>query len=151
MELRPAAALQAPYSHFSSNGRYHDTLCTVVGIFVIWRFSVSLPPLCVFALFYGIFAGSACATWPGIVKVVRLSDETAPVGLVLGILTAGRGIGSIACGPISAALIKAKWPWAGSSSGTGYGTIFGGLIVFTGATASFGVIGFAARKFGFLH
>lgn len=95
--------------------------------------------------------GSASTTWPGIVKVVRLSDEAAPVGLALGILTARRGVGSITCGPISAALIKAKWPWAGSSGGTGYGTIFGGLIVFTGATASFGEIGFAARKFEFLH
>ncbi|KAJ5779164.1 hypothetical protein N7457_006884 [Penicillium paradoxum] len=128
-----------------------STVCTVLSVFVIWGLSVSLPPLCVFALLYGIFAGSAGATWPGIARIVRSVDETAPVGLVLGILTAGRGVGSIVCGPISAALINANWPWTGHSGGLGYGTSFGGLIVFTGATASFGVLGFAARKCGFLQ
>lgn len=127
------------------------TIFTLLGVFVIWGLSISLPPLCVFALLYGIFAGSASATWPGIVQAVRKADDTAPVGLVLGLLTAVRGVGSIACGPISAALIGSNWPWAGNPSGMGYGTIFGGLIVFTGVTASFGTLGFAARRSGFLY
>ncbi|KAB8199451.1 major facilitator superfamily domain-containing protein [Aspergillus parasiticus] len=127
------------------------TVCTVVGVFLIWGLSVSLPPLCVFAVLYGIFAGSASATWPGIVREVKNSDDTAPVGLVLGLLTAGRGVGSIVCGPISAALINVKWPWTGVSGAMGYGTSFGGLIVFTGATACFGALSFIAQKFGYLH
>ncbi|KAI9044845.1 major facilitator superfamily domain-containing protein [Aspergillus affinis] len=127
------------------------TVSTIIGVFAIWGLSVSLPPLCVFSLLYGIFAGSSSATWPGIVKAVRNADSTAPVGLILGLLTAGRGVGSIACGPISEALISSKWPWTGTPGGMGYGTSFGGLIIFTGATASFGVLGFVARQFGFLR
>lgn len=126
------------------------TGCTVFGVVVIWGVSVSLPPLCVFAVLYGIFAGSASATWPGIVHTVKANDPSAPVGLLLGLFTAVRGVGSIACGPISEALISAKWPWAGKSVALGYGTNFGGLIVFTGVTASFGVVGFSARKLGLL-
>lgn len=37
----------------------------------------------------------------------------APLGLMLDLLTADRGVGSIACGPISEVLINAKWLWTG--------------------------------------
>lgn len=128
-----------------------STLSTVVGVLVIWGLSVSPGPLYVFALLYGIFAGSASATWPGIVKAVKDTDPEAPAGLVLGLFTAGRGVGSIVCGPISEILMSAKWPWAGKSSAMGYGTNFGVLIVFTAITACFGAVGFGARKLGLLR
>jgi MFS family permease len=127
------------------------TICTVFGVVVLWGISVSLPPLCLFAVLYGIFAGSASATWPGIVRMVKEKDQSAPVGLLLGLFTAVRGVGSIVCGPVSEALINSQWPWAGKSFATAYGTNFGGLILFTGVTASFGVVGFGARKIGLLH
>jgi MFS family permease len=127
------------------------TVCTVFGVFVLWGVSVSLPPLCVFAVLYGTFAGSASATWPGIARTVKEKDQSAPVGLLLGLFTAVRGVGSIACGPISEILINAKWPWSAESFVTAYGTNFGGLVVFTGVTASFGVVGFGAWKMGLLH
>lgn len=127
------------------------TSCTVFGVVVLWGVSVSLPPLCVFAVLYGTFAGSASATWPGIVRAVKERDQSAPGGLLLGLFTAVRGVGSIACGPISEGLINAKWPWTAESFATAYGTNFGGLIAFTGVTASFGVVGFVAWKMGLLH
>ncbi|KAI9928680.1 hypothetical protein ASPWEDRAFT_149277 [Aspergillus wentii DTO 134E9] len=127
------------------------TIGTVICVVVLWGVSVSLPPLCVFAVLYGVFAGSASATWPGIVHNVKEKDQSAPVGLLLGSFTAIRGVGSIACGPISEAVINSKWPWSGRSFALAYGTNFGGLIVFTGVTASFGVVGFTARKLGLLH
>lgn len=128
-----------------------ETVSTVLVVFIVWGLSVSLPPLCVFASLYGVFAGSASATWAGIVQAVQDVDQEAPAGFVLGLLTAVRGLGSIACGPISEALINSEWPWTGKSSAMGYGTSFGGLILFTGVTASFGSLGFAARKLGLLH
>jgi MFS family permease len=127
------------------------TICTVFGVVVLWGISISLPPLCLFAVLYGIFAGSASATWPGIVRMVKEKDQSAPMGLLLGLFTAVRGVGSIVCGPVSEALISSQWPWAGKSFATAYGTNFGGLILFTGVTASFGVVGFGARKIGLLH
>lgn len=134
-----------------ANVLFVATISTVLVVFVIWGLSVSLPPLCVFATLYGIFAGSASATWPGIVEAVKKTDQAAPAGLMLGLLGAGRGVGSIVCGPISETLINANWPWTGKPSAMGYGTSFGGLIVFTGVTASFGALGFTARKLGILH
>lgn len=125
--------------------------CTAFGVFVVWGLSLSLPPLCIFALIYGIFAGSSSATWPGIVKAVRSTDEAAPTGFVMGLLAAGRGVGSIACGPISEALIRGKWPWANTSTAMGYGTNFGALIIFTGITALIGTLGVGARRLGFIH
>lgn len=125
--------------------------CTGFGVFVVWGLSVSLPPLCIFALIYGIFAGSSSATWPGIVAAVRATDEAASTGFVMGLLAAGRGVGSIACGPISEALIQGKWAWAEKSSAMGYGTKFGTLIIFTGITALVGTLGVGARRLGFIH
>ncbi|KAL4916273.1 major facilitator superfamily domain-containing protein [Aspergillus aurantiobrunneus] len=130
---------------------FFATVSTALGVFAIWGLSVSLPPLCVFALLYGIFAGSAGATWPGIVQAVKETDQAAPAGVMLGLLAAGRGVGSIVCGPISEALLSANWPWTGKPSAMGYGTKFGGLIVFTGVTALFGALGFAARRLGVLR
>ncbi|KAJ5081277.1 hypothetical protein NUU61_009541 [Penicillium alfredii] len=103
-----------------ANVLFLAALATAVGVFVIWGFSVSLPPLCIFALSYGVFAGSSSATWPGIVKAVRQTDEAAPAGFVMGLLAAGRGIGSIACGPISEALIQGEWPWTGKPLAMGF-------------------------------
>ncbi|RAL17649.1 MFS general substrate transporter [Aspergillus homomorphus CBS 101889] len=127
------------------------TVGTVLAVFAIWGLSVSLPPLCLFAIVYGVFAGSASATWPGIVRAVKEVDETASTGIIFGLLNAGRGVGSIACGPISEVLINAQWPLIAKSAAFGYGTRFGGLIVFTGLTAGFGALGFAARRLGILH
>lgn len=126
------------------------TIGTTFGVFVVWGLSVSLPPLCIFALLYGAFAGSAAVTYPGIVQVVRQGDD-APAGVVLGFLAAGRGVGSIACGPLSEALIRGKWSWTGKASAMGYGTSFGILIVFTGVTAACGTLGFGARRLGLIH
>ncbi|SPB44584.1 unnamed protein product [Aspergillus niger] len=127
------------------------TVFTVLAVFAIWGMSVSLPPLLLFAIVYGIFAGSASATWPGIVQAVKETEQTAPTGIILGLLTAGRGVGSIACGPISELLINTEWPLITKPGSLGYGTNFGSLIVFTGVTAVFGALGFGARRLGVLH
>lgn len=134
-----------------ANGLFLAATGTAFGVFVVWGLSISLPSLCIFALLYGIFAGSSSATWPGIVKAVRQADEAAPTGVIMGILAAGRGVGSIACGPISEALVQGKWPWTGQTAALGYGTNFGTLIIFTGATAVFGALGFGARRLGVIN
>ncbi|KAE8363021.1 major facilitator superfamily domain-containing protein [Aspergillus caelatus] len=127
------------------------TVFTVLAVFAIWGMSVSLSPLLLFAIVYGIFAGSASATWPGIVQAVKETEQNAPTGIILGLLTAGRGVGSIACGPISELLINAEWPFIAKPGSLGYGTNFGSLIVFTGVTAVFGALGFVSRRLGVLH
>ena len=71
------------------------------------------------------------------VKKVQNKEPRAESGLVFGLFAAGRGIGCIACGPLSGALLSGGENWdAGAAYGVGYGL----LIVFTGVTALLGGI-----------
>lgn len=56
--------------------------------------------------------------------------------MVFGLLAAGRGIGNITSGPLSAALIRGE-PWKGKMYGA-YGSGYGPLVVVTGLTAIIG-------------
>uniref|UniRef100_A0A0D2XBK9 Major facilitator superfamily (MFS) profile domain-containing protein n=1 Tax=Fusarium oxysporum (strain Fo5176) TaxID=660025 RepID=A0A0D2XBK9_FUSOF len=115
----------------------------------------ALPILYVFCIFYGIFAGSYTSAWTGIMQMVsstpsntRTSGTSFDPAMVLGVLSAGRGIGNIASGPLSGALIKGM-PWQGQAAG-GYGTGYGTLIVFTGATALASGATFIFRRVGWM-
>jgi MFS family permease len=130
--------------------KYHSTTCILVstvgstiGVFLIWGFSVSLAPLFVFCIFYGLFAGSFTSTWPAVIREVQRKKETADPGMVFACLAAGRGIGNVASGPLSEALMKG-FPWH-DAVGWAYGSGFGTLIVFTGVTALAGGLSIFAR------
>lgn len=108
------------------------TVGSVVSIFLIWGFSTSIAPLYIFSIVYGIFGGGFSSCWAAIVKKVQSKEPRAESGLVFGLFAAGRGIGCIACGPLTSALLSGGEHWdAGAAYGTGYGL----LIVFTGTTA----------------
>lgn len=95
---------------------------------------------------YGLFAAPWAGTWPGIMRDV-LQKKNADSGMVFASLAAGKGIGNIASGPLSEALLRsASWENAALGYGSGYGT----LIVFTGVTAVCGGCSFAARRAGWL-
>ncbi|OJD14194.1 hypothetical protein AJ78_05434 [Emergomyces pasteurianus Ep9510] len=124
-----------------------STIGSTLGVFLLWGFSSSLGPLFVFSFVYGLFAGSYTSTWPGIMRDVverRSADST----LVLACLSAGRGIGNIASGPLSEALLRGM-PWKDQAS-YGYGSGYGTLIVFTGVTGAIGGGSFLARRFHWL-
>ncbi|KAL8810043.1 MAG: hypothetical protein Q9200_002899 [Gallowayella weberi] len=108
---------------------------SVISIFLIWGFSTSMAPLYVFSIIYGVFGGGFSSCWATMVKRVQKKDSRAEMGLVFGAFAAGRGIGCIASGPLTTALLKGGKDWdAGAAYGTGYGL----LIVFTGVTALLG-------------
>ena len=123
-----------------------STIGATFSIFVFWGLAKSLPLLCVFSLAYGLFAGGFTSTWTGIIREVQKVERGAEAGLVFGLLSAGRGIGSILSGPMSVALLKDK-PWFGEA-GFGYGTGYGGLIVVTGLSATLGGVGWIGRRVG---
>ncbi|KAJ5504559.1 hypothetical protein N7463_007433 [Penicillium fimorum] len=53
-----------------------STIGSSIGVFLIWGFSMSLAPLFIFSIIYGLFAGSYTSTWPGIMReVVRKSPQ----------------------------------------------------------------------------
>ncbi|KFY93003.1 hypothetical protein V498_04620 [Pseudogymnoascus sp. VKM F-4517 (FW-2822)] len=133
--------------------KYHVTTCIVistigstVGIFVIWGFSVSLAPLYVFCIIYGLFAGSFTSTYPGIMRAVQKKKNSADPVMVFACLAAGRGIGNVASGPLSEILIRGM-PWK-DQGGFAYGSGYGPLIVFTGVTAFFGGASVFGRRVG---
>ncbi|KJZ70388.1 hypothetical protein HIM_10232 [Hirsutella minnesotensis 3608] len=108
----------------SLTNHIHVTTCllipaigTSLGTLLLWRLTTSPPALFVFCLAYGLFAGS----------YRLITSEPAPAGMskqsigggatfdptmVLGVLSAGKGIGSVVSGPLSQLLTK-DLPWHG--------------------------------------
>ena len=125
-----------------------STVGATVSVFLFWGLAVSLPLLCIFSLVYGISAGAFTATYTGMIREVQKKDDNAEAGLVFGLLSAGRGVGSVVSGPLSEALLSER-PWVGQAK-LGYGTGYGAMIVFTGISATLGGISFVGRRVGWL-
>ncbi|KFY09090.1 hypothetical protein V492_05628 [Pseudogymnoascus sp. VKM F-4246] len=125
-----------------------STVGAVLSIFLFWGFSDALPLLIVFSILYGFFAGGFVSTNAGVVKALKSLDESTDAGTLIGVLSAGRGIGAVAAGPLSEALLSSK-PWLGKAS-LGYGTGYGGLIVFTGITTAVGGVSFLGKRLGWM-
>ncbi|KAH7393366.1 major facilitator superfamily domain-containing protein [Cadophora sp. MPI-SDFR-AT-0126] len=135
--------------------RFHVTtvivLCSVgatFSVFLFWGLSTALPLLIVFAIVYGFFASGFVSTNAGVMKMIKGEDPTVDMGLLIGIISAARGVGAVASGPLSEALLRGEM-WKGKV-GLGYGSGYGGLIVFTGVTAGFGGIGFLGKRLGWM-
>ena len=135
--------------------RFHVTtvivLCSVgatISVFLFWGLSTALPLLIGFAIVYGFFAGGFVSTNAGVMKMVKGEDPTVDMGLLIGIISAARGVGAVASGPLSEALLEGE-TWKGKV-GLGYGSGYGGLIVFTGVTAGFGGVGFLGKRLGWM-
>jgi MFS family permease len=141
-----------------------STIGATVGTFLLWGLSVNLPVLYLFCIVYGLFAGSYSSAWPGImteitrrnVVVGDSSDEGgssdhgkwADPSMVFAFLAMGRGVGNVISGPLSEALVR-DMPWKGQAFG-GYGSGYGGLIAFTGASALFGGGSYVWKRLGWL-
>ncbi|KAF2278820.1 MFS general substrate transporter [Westerdykella ornata] len=133
--------------------RYHVTTClsvaalgSTLGVFLLWGFSTSLPPLYIFSLVYGAFAGCTSTAWSAIIRDTKEKRPGVDSGMVFACLAAGKGVGNVCSGPLSEALLHAGNWKAGMAYGSGYGP----LIVFTGTTALLGGWGSAAKRMGWL-
>jgi MFS family permease len=125
-----------------------STVGSTIGIFAVWGFSVSIGPLYVFCIIYGLFAGSYTSTWPGVMRELKRKKESIDTTMVFACLAAGRGIGNVASGPLSEILIK-DMPWK-DQAGFAYGSGYGPLITFTGVTALFGGASILGRRLGWV-
>jgi MFS family permease len=133
--------------------RYHVTTCILIStigatidVFLIWGVSTNLPTIYIFSVVYGLFAGSFSSTWTGIISYVRRRTESADPALVFAFLAFGRGIGNVASGPFSEALVKGM-PWTGEAA-LAYGSGYGPLILFTGISALLGGCSFLVKRTG---
>lgn len=123
-------------------------LGSLISVVVLWGLSTNVPLLLVFSAVYGFFAGPFTTTYTGVVREVRKNVPNAETGLIMGLLSAGRGIGSVLSGPLSQALLN-----GGHNKATvniGYDTAYWSLITFTGVSVALGGFGFGARRLGLL-
>ncbi|KAI0577061.1 MFS-1 multi-domain protein [Pyrenophora tritici-repentis] len=121
-----------------------STVGSTLSVFLLWGFSTNLSLLLVFCAAYGFFAGSYATTYPGIMKVLSKSERTTDSTMVFALLVAGRGIGNVACGPVTEALIT-----VGEIGDRGlYASEYGPLVVFTGISAALGGVSYFGRTLG---
>lgn len=141
------------------------SVVAAAAIFLLWGFSgsVAVALVYVFAVVYGLSAGGFPATWTGIIRDVakraaakaEAEGGGSGAGVVLetgpafGLLGFGRGIGSIASGPLSEALLR-RTLMAGGEGKIAYGSEYGVLIVFTGVAMLLGGTGFGAKRLGWM-
>ncbi|TAQ83952.1 hypothetical protein B7494_g7729 [Chlorociboria aeruginascens] len=118
-------------------------LGAAISVFLLWGLSSSVSLLYLFSLSYGLSAGGFAACFLGIVKEVKLRSPAADTGVVFGFVAAGRGIGSVVSGPLSASLLESVKMHGGIG---GYGTAYSVLIVFTGVTSFLGTVSFVGRR-----
>lgn len=130
--------------------RYHITTCilistvgTILSVFFIWGFAVSIPALYVFCIVYGLLAGGFSSTWSGVANEIQRANPDADATVIFPFMETGRGLGNMASGPLSEALLRAD-RWKGRAHGA-YGSGFGTLVVCTGATAVIGGVSVVAR------
>lgn len=100
----------------------------------------SMLLLVLFSVTFGFFAGGYSSIWGGIVNEIEQEsadrDELIDTGMVYGLLNGARGIGYVSGGLASMGLLKAGGMSAFASFG--YGSAYGPLIIFTGASTAFG-------------
>ena len=144
--------------------RYDATHCILLstvgsslGVFLLWGFSISLPPLFMFSIVYGLFAGSYTSTWTGVTRDIINEKNSAEPSIVLACLAAGRGMGNVASGPITGSLLHDRngnaYPYVYAYSRDGYyayGGRYGALIIFTGITGFLGGGSYLARRLKWL-
>lgn len=121
---------------------------SVLSVFVLWGLSSNAALLLTFSAVYGLFAGPFTTTYTGVVREVRKQVPNAETGLVMGLLAAGRGIGSVASGPLAQALLSGSHGKA--TVHVGWDTGYWSLILCTGLGVALGGIGFGARRLGWL-
>lgn len=121
-----------------------STFGSTMAVFGFWSTASEIRRLLVFAIVYGFCAGGYSALWIGMITEVQKvrGCETVSLSVLMGMFSAGRGIGAVTSGPLSEILLNR--PLGGHAVGfnSGYGT----LIVFTGVTAAAGGLGFFVNR-----
>lgn len=119
---------------------------SATGVFLLWGLSTSLVPLYIFSIVYGAFAGCQASTWSAIIRDTKEKRVSTDSGMIFAFLSAGKGVGNLVSGPLSEALLHAGKIQAGFAYGSGYGA----LIIFTGATALLSGWSYGAKRLGWM-
>ncbi|GAP92304.2 putative MFS general substrate transporter [Rosellinia necatrix] len=121
-------------------------LASALAALLLWGLAArgSLAQLLAFSATFGFFAGGYSATWGGVVAELEAEaarwNEAVDAGMLYGLLNGARGIGYVGGGLFSVPLLKAGGGGGGISAGggSGYASMYGPLILFTGLSSVFG-------------
>ncbi|KAL6703119.1 hypothetical protein ACN47E_010181 [Coniothyrium glycines] len=121
---------QLTFGHFSDNRKIPLNALIVVSasiaaIVTLTAWGQSMVTLVFFAILYGFFGAGYTAMWARMVTAI--SEEPSASQAMFGLFCAGKGIGNILTGPISAGLLK----WTSTSSAYGRG-MYQAIVIFTG-------------------
>jgi MFS family permease len=121
-----------------------STVGSTLSVFLLWGLATNFPLLVVFSITYGIFAGGFSAIWTGMMKEVQKDNTEAKLGTLMGLFSAGRGIGAVLSGPLSGLLLGS---FLEGKLKFGYGAgDYGALILFTGVSAFLGMVSVGAKR-----
>jgi MFS family permease len=128
--------------------RYHvswtiilTTLGATAAVFVLWGCTSHEATLYIFSILFGLFGVGYPGHWTGCASDMRSSSPNLNTGLVISLLCAGKGVGSVAAGPISEKLLSME-RWHARPA---YGSAYGSMIVFTGVCVFLGGAGALPR------
>ncbi|KAJ7665697.1 major facilitator superfamily domain-containing protein [Mycena rosella] len=122
-----------------------STLGSALAVFLLWGLSTNLPVLLIFAFVYGAIGPSWSALWPRFITSI-IGDDPRMSSLVLTVFIGGRGVGNVASGPVSTALM-CRWALTDKTP-FGYGLNgYGPLILFTGSMLLLSTAGVTYRSF----
>lgn len=129
--------------------RYHvswailvSTIGSAIAVFGFWGFGTHAATLYVFAILFGFFGAPYPGHWTGCACDMRRTSPEISTSVVISLLCAGKGIGTLVAGPVSEALLSSQ-PWEGH--GLAYSSAYGTIIVFTGVCLIVGGAGAVPR------
>lgn len=129
--------------------RYHvswailvSTLGSTIAVFGFWGCGTHEATLYIFAILFGLFGAGYPGHWTGCACDMRRTFPNLSTGLVISLLCAGKGVGSILAGPFSERLLSMK-PW--QDTRLAYGSSYGSVIIFTGVCVFLGGAGAIPR------
>jgi len=121
---------------------------STIAVFLFWGLSssaTSLPLLMTFAIVYGFFAGGFTSTFAAVAKETQsLAPEgSASTGNLFALISMARGVGNIASGPLSEALLRGQ---SINMGGLGLESYYSPLVLFTGVTMAITMVPWATRQ-----
>lgn len=129
--------------------RYHvswaivvSTLGATVAVFAFWGTVAHQATLYIFAILFGVFGAGYPGHWTGCARDMRRNFPNINTGLVISLLCAGKGVGSVLAGPISEKLVSLG-PL--KHVDLAYGSTYGSTIIFTGICVVLGGAGAMPR------
>ncbi|KAJ7475407.1 MFS general substrate transporter [Mycena galericulata] len=122
-----------------------STLGSSLAVLLLWGLSRSLPLLLVFSFVYGFLGPSWSALWPRFITSI-IGDDPHMSSIVLTVFIGGRGVGNVASGPVSTAILR-QWALTNKTP-FAYGLKdYGPLILFTGLMLLLSAAGILYRRF----